>query len=228
MNYNDISDSMLRESAKRVRSAMLKSLPEPEMCHHKFSHKFEIKMKQLIKRNQKAVRSKYIIRSIAAMLTLVIFGTFIWFMSNSEAQADFLRWAIELFHDTAVYQFFGGKIDRDLPEYTFGWLPEGFSQEVAEADPDITIIIASDTDGNTFIFEYQFMDERSTRTELSRGNLLSRTVTVHKSPAHFYSDSAVGASSELIWMEDDIVFCLSSTMGEEVMLDVAEHITIKK
>ena len=29
MTYNDISDSMLRESAKRVRSAMLKSLPEP-------------------------------------------------------------------------------------------------------------------------------------------------------------------------------------------------------
>lgn len=228
MNNYDLTDPMLQASSKRVRQAMLSALPEPESCQHKFSRKFEIKMKRLIRRNQKPIRSKYFTRSTAAMLTLVFLGAFIWFMSNSEAKADFIRWARELFHDTAVYQFFGGKIDRDLPEYTFGWLPEGFSQEVAEADPDITIIIASDTDGNTFIFEYQFMDERSTRTELSKGNLLSRTVTVHKSPAHFYSDSAVGASSELIWMEDDIVFCLSSTMGEEVMLDVAEHITIKK
>lgn len=228
MNNYDLTDSMLQASSKRVRQAMLSTLPEPESCQHKFSRKFEIKMKRLIRRNQKPVRSKYLTRSIAAILTLVLFGAFICFMSNSEAQADFIRWARELFHDTAVYHFFGGQINKALPEYTFGWLPKGFSQEVAEADPDITIIIASDTDGNSFILEYQFMDERSTLTELSRGNLLSRTVTVHKSPAHFYSDSAVGASSELIWMEDDIVFCLSSTMEEEIMLKVAEHITIKK
>lgn len=228
MSNKELTDSMLQASARRVRNSMLAALPEPEACQHYFSHRFELRMQRLIKRNRKRMKYSHIIRNIAAILVFCFMGTFMWFISASEAQADFMKWIRELFSGTVVYQFFGEDLQRELPEYSFSWLPDGFSQEIAENDPDFYIIVATDTDGNAFVLEYHYMDEGSNLTESAEGDLIITTVTVHELPAHFYSDSMDDAPSELVWMENDIVFRLSSNMEEEIIITVAESIVKSK
>lgn len=228
MSKKELTDSMLQASAKRVRNSMLAALPEPESCQHNFSHKFELRMQQLIKQNRKGMIFSHICRNIAAILVFCFMGTFMWFISASEAQADFIKWIRELFSGTAVYQFFGEDLQKELPEYSFSWLPDGFSQEVAENDPDFAVIVATDSDGNAFVLEYHYMDEGSNLTESAEGDLIIKTVTVHELPAHFYSDSVNEAPSELVWMENDIVLRLSSNMEEEIIMAVAENIVKSK
>lgn len=226
MNDIDLTDSMLRESSIRVRNAMLADYSRYLLYQHIFSSHFEKKMRNLIRRQQ-VPKFLSFIYGLSAVVAIIIFSSAIWFTTNIEAHADFTQWMRELFHNTVIYHFFGEKHNHSLPDYSFGWLPEGFVQSSVVKDSDFYIIVASDNNNNSFVLEFQFIIGESNTTVTSEGSLSEKEITIHGVPAQFYFDSEENAPSELVWIENNIVFHLSSNLEEEDIIAVAEGITKK-
>lgn len=226
MNYSEITDSMLSESAKRVRSAMLRALPEPEDCYHEFTHLFELKMQRLFNRYHRKRRFKRIVQSVAAVVVLVLLGSAIWLMMETDAYADFSKWLREVYEDSVIYRFFDHRdnLNNELPEYCFGWLPDGYELKRPEQVPREKVLAAYNDDNVVFLI-YKIMDEDNS-TYIFGDGMQSKKITVHGSDAVLYYDVFVdsGYSNTIVWMEGELTFTLSTTEDEKTAEKIANNV----
>lgn len=67
-----ITDEMMAEAAAEMNEAMLRSLPDPDDCHHEFSRKFKRKMKRVVYRAEHLVQFRIMQRVATIFLVICI------------------------------------------------------------------------------------------------------------------------------------------------------------
>ena len=51
---------------------------------------------------------------------------------------------------------------------------------------------------------------------------------VGKTDADFYADQSSDSGNLLVWIDDDIVFCLNANLDKQIMIRIAENIKSAK
>lgn len=221
MNNNRICDSLIRESAIRVRESMLASYPAPENCQHEFSEEFDIKIRKLIIGIQKN-RNRRRASLAAAVLAVTLLGSFIWLINCTEAYADFSKWIREIYESSIIYRYFnfeGKDADRD---YTFGWLPEGYSIFKTVQQFNSTAIFAQNEAGELIILTYQ---KTVDGMELAISGAQAIEVTsVNGEYAEFVYDPDPYSFNILIWSDGQYSFYVDSLLDLEETVRIAENI----
>ncbi len=223
MKIEEISDEQMKKAVANVRTSLLKKLPDPKDCQHDFSPEFEQKMELLRKRNKQKLQRKIRIRNIAAILILIFVGAFAWFITNQEAVAGFKKWVLKEKSDQAVVNFNAPSIDSELPEYSFGWLPDGYEVSERKDFPNSRLLLAKKTKGKDIVLEYQIMSE-ATNISISGESLTKDSIRVGEKEAIFFSDAEKGSANLLLWTEEDIMFMLNSQIDKETMVRIAENV----
>ena len=220
------TDEELKIAVQSVRVAMLKSLPEPSECAPDFSVNFLIKLQKMIGREKRIIKTKAVLRTVAAALVFIILGATILFATNPQAYADFKKWVREIYENNVVYKFFEDNAQRNLPEYTFGWLPNGW--EITDIKHLETVSYTAAGNGNdTFYLAYSFIDSGTEIVAVGE-EIVSEKVKVGKSDADFYADQSSDSGNLLVWIDDDIVFCLNANLDKQIMIRIAENIKSTK
>ena len=225
-----ITEDELKRAAKQVRECMLNALPEPEDCHYIFSPEFERKMKRLIYRQRREAKIRKTCRSIAAILLIILFLGSVWLSFDPKAYSEFTKWIKDVYQNSVVYHFFTNENETTssklLPNYTFGWLPEGYKVEVIERTPTSMFLLAEDESNNAVMLNYAFINDQSELFVF--GNmLLSEEVKIGDYIGTLYYDPEAEGSNTLVWDNGEIVFYIDSVLSKEELTLIAENIILK-
>jgi len=227
MNHNEFSftDEDLRIAAGITRQRMLDSLPAPEDCRYDASAELKEKINQIIikDRRRAAIRK---IRNQAAMIALcILFGISAWLVVDTEARAAFFLWVHEVYEDSVVYHFFGERESEEIPRYEIAALPQGYAETMRFEESFMHTVFYESAD-DTIILTYQIVDE-STEMAFVNSDLVHETVALTKYTADFYVPNDLSKTNELVWVDEEslLIFCISSYLEQDVMIDLANSVT---
>ena len=214
-------DSELRAATQSVRTAMLNALPEPSECATDFSPRFLAKMEKL-SATKKRTAAKPFLRAAAAVLAIAVFTASVLFAANPQAYADFKKWIREIYEGQHIYKFFGEADRSKRPEYTFGWLPDGWKITQEEHLQTMSCITAKSGDDMLFL-TYSLIDD-GMEIVITEKDVVVEKVKIGQLDADYYDGQAAGVSNSLVWIDGDMSFSMDANLDKETMLRIAENI----
>ena len=122
-----ISEEALRQAAAEASDCLVRSLDEAGIPVHNFSARFERKMRRLIRRTRHPAAYRALVRVACAFLAFLL-GSGVFLAVNPEARAAFFGWVRTQYERLFVYDVANTGEQTELPEYTLGWLPEGYEE----------------------------------------------------------------------------------------------------
>lgn len=193
---------------------------------HVFSDEFETKMRKLIRKAKHPVFYQAAKR-IAVILLAALLSVSVWLSVDTQARAAFFNWIREVYETHIVYRFTGEKQTEEFPNYTLGWLPEGYEEVSTISNGDMTDILFIDANNSEegLIFSY-YRVHSGVSLEILEPAGESHEVIVRGLPGHFYFAAEEGATNDLVWIDEErkIVFTLSAFLTETDMLHIAENV----
>lgn len=219
------SEDALRTAAEQVGRSLLSSQTEGAEPPHVFSEGFEAEMDRLLRRRRTRELRQRLLRGTAAVLAALLILSGTWLLTDNQARADFLLWTKEIFGADVVYHFAGPERDGDLPAYTFGWTPEGYTYVKTIPDgPSVRRVFHSEQDGYLFLL-YGPLSEGFQVTESSDIPMDPEPVRVSGWEGEFYAGGGEG-SSALLWADEEagIVFTIQANLDRETILKIAEQV----
>ena len=221
-----IPDEQLRAAARQARSAMLSALPEPSECTPDFSPGFTQSMEALIHKAKRKAKARIIRRFIAAVLVLVVVGSGIWLTADAKAYAEFQKWVRSIYENTVIYRFFADADRTSLPEYTFGWLPDGYEEKEETQLQTSLLLLAQNENGDLIYLYCQLVADKN--QVISYGeNLSVEKAEVNGICAEFYPDHDNPSDNTLFWIDDNVTFSLTAQLEKNIMVQIAENIQKK-
>ena len=223
---DDRFEELLREAVADSCNGILDSLPEPEELEElTFSSAFETKMARLIARIGRRERIKRLLANAAAVFLVLLMGAGIWLAVNVEARAAFTTWMREMYEDSFVYWFFNERSGNALPEYTLGWVPEGYEEiDYQVTEFDTLAIYSYDKD---YIYFSYFEGNENTLLDIAFVKEY-KTVYINGLAADLHLGFE-GKQNSLVWIDEKsgIVFGIHSLLPEDAMIAMAESVRLK-
>lgn len=221
---DDRFEELLREAVADSCNGMLDSLPGPEELEElTFSPAFETKMTRLIARIGRRDRIKGLLANAAAVFFVLLMGAGIWLAVNVEARAAFTTWIREIYEDSFVYRFFSPAAEEEMPEYTIGWVPEGYYKISSSLQHGMGLIIYTNG-ADVFTLTYQQISpEGAIGIFSSDSTLIHEKVKINDYPADFYLDPNENNANSLVWIDEknEIAFCITAIFTQDVMIRIA-------
>lgn len=225
------SDEDLKEAARLVGESMLASLPTEIEPPHIFSEAFNEKMNKLFAKEKARSTRRRFLRSVAAVLVVILTVSSIWLATDADAWADFRQWIRHVSGFDDIYEFYGPTPSVSLPKYEITWLPEGyvFSFEMDEDKDGESIIarrIAYENPGQDMLFlAYNYMVEGHTAVAASDEQSNCEEVTVAGMEGVLYYNEGHG-SNVLVWFDEEagIAFALQTNLDRALMFQIAESV----
>lgn len=223
------SDNELRLAAVSARNAILATLPEPEGCKADFSDAFLEKMNALLRLDKKrAARRKRTQRIVAAILALII-GAAALITFHPTVRAAVQKWLRTTFGNTIVYHYTEEQPADALPNYSIGWLPEGYTLVDSYEDPACRYLVYQNKDEQYLYIDFNAMFD-GTLNEMEWDPDLKyhySQITVNGCPADLYIVPDQSVSSDLLWFDEDagVAFQVSGFLSKDELLQIAESIT---
>ena len=128
-----ITEEMLYKCAPKAEKLWLSSLPpDNQIPEHKFSRRFERKMRRLIREQRRSLpmrKALQIARQTAAAILIAATLSFSCLMTVEAYRAKFIEVITEVFYDLTHFSFFSSwHDDTELAEIEFSYLPEGINE----------------------------------------------------------------------------------------------------
>lgn len=234
-----ITDEMLAQALAEVMDAMLKSLPNPEDCHHKFSPKFERKMAKLIRKERHYTAYKVLNRVACILLVIALAGSSVLAISV-EAREAFFGWVETRFEEFYHYFFAGEKELVDTGEtrepevqneYSLGWLPDGYNFKAAFERKDGQSLIFSNDLEEILHFMYVYGT-----TDISKASSLFmfdnecevRRISVKNGMADLYFPLNSGSTNVIVWADaqNEVIFAVFGYLSELELVKIAENLKV--
>lgn len=222
------SDNELRLSAISARNAILASLPEPESCNPEFSNTFLEKMNMLLRLDKKrTVHKRRIRRLVAAILALMI-ATAALITFHPTIRATVQKWLRTTFGSTILYHYIEEQPADALPNYSIGWLPEGYTLVDSYEDPACRYLVYQNKDEQYLYIDFNAMFD-GTLNEMEWDPDLEYNymhITVNDCPADLYIVPDQSVSSDLLWFDEDagVAFQVSGFLSKDELIRIAENI----
>lgn len=207
----------LKKAAAAVDRAMLEKLPAPEQP----SPHLMARLEQLNTTHKRKIAWRLALSRVAAciLVTVVLGGT--WLAVDAEARHVLRQWLRDFTEDHYVYQFVDMDAHSQLPEYEFGWLPDGYESHERTIEPAFHRKGYGNYSEN---FHMMYFYPKSGSSYVIRPYLgvtiQHSTLTVGELQADLYHLTGSYVESRLVWFEPDsgILFDLSGDLPEKADL----------
>ncbi len=215
-----ISEEALRQAAAEASDCLVRSLDEAGIPVHNFSARFERKMRRLIRRTRHPAAYRALIRVACAFLAFLL-GSGVFLAVNPEARAAFFGWVRTQYERLFVYDVANTGEQTELPEYTLGWLPEGYEEVGRYIYPEYIWILYSDNNN-----EIDFLYSYDNKLYLSYADSMVKQTCVKNLPAEFYYSQKDNGRNAIVWSDPNtpILFIINSKFEENIMIHMAENI----
>lgn len=219
----------LRYAAGLVRQAILARY-QPETEDVGFSCEFE---QELIAINSEAHRRERFVKvrrgALAVILTVLLCGS-LFLVSNPTAMAALREWAIDICEHSVIFHFISDPAytgSAELPEYAPLWMPDGMELAGKKENEAIHSEMYTDGSGNLVTIDYSFADyATSVLYENTDGTAVQlEKITVHGFPGFYIPPDEYGQSN-VIWVENNMVFTVDGSFGKQEMLKIAESLVL--
>ena len=219
-----ISEEALRQAAAEANDCLVRSLDEAGIPAHNFSARFERKMRRLIRRTRHPAAYRALIRVACAFLAFLL-GSGVFLAVNPEARAAFFGWVRTQYERLFVYDVANTGEQTELPEYTLGWLPEGYEEVERYSDPSLTRVIYTNTANNTINFLY--FNHGNIYVSSTNNDVIS--VMVNGQPAEIYNSHDTANQNNILWRTSDgnILFQILGNFNQDILIHMAESIEIR-
>lgn len=162
-----ITDEMLYQHAPEARDLWLNTLPnDADIPEHKFSRRFERKIKRLVREQRRSPRTNKIIRGlrrVAAIILVVGILSFSGLMTVEAYRERVIEVVVQVFHDLTNYRFVPEERSTaqsvELPEITFQYIPDGMKQVKDTVSNKFRYILYESKDGDFFELTQAVIDE---------------------------------------------------------------------
>ena len=224
-----ISEEMLKKAAAEADQAIRDSLPAPAECEHEFSPSFQRKMRRTFRKAKHPIIYK-LPKYVACFVLAVTLTSCAWLTVDAEARAAFFAWVREQYETFIEYRFVGDTTQNDEPkQYELTQLPDGFFEANRMESERNAVVIYQNESGKTIQFIYSQGDD-SISLFLENNTSVVQIVRIGNIDAEFYLSSNPDLSNGLVWQSEDgnTIFCITSTLPQEVMLRLAESVQAKK
>ena len=215
-----ISEEALRQAAAEASDCLVRSLDEAGIPAHNFSARFERKMRRLIRRTRHPAAYRALVRVACAFLAFLL-GSGVFLAVNPEARAAFFGWVRTQYERLFVYDVANTGEQTELPEYTLGWLPEGYEEVGRYIYPEYIWILYSDNNN-----EIDFLYSYDNKLYLSYADSMVKQTCVKNLPAEFYYSQKDNGRNAIVWSDPDtpMLFIINSKFEENIMIRMAENI----
>ncbi|OKZ97094.1 MAG: hypothetical protein BHV90_20735 [Clostridiales bacterium 42_27] len=214
-----ITEEMLYKCAPKAEKLWLSSLPpDNQIPEHKFSRRFERKMRRLIREQRRSLpmrKALQIARQTAAAILIAATLSFSCLMTVEAYRAKFIEVITEVLYDLTHFSFFSSwQDDTELAE----------SETLSE--PQSQTIYFENSEGRQLKFSQQLVTD-STGLDIILDTEDSTTTTV---PFGDYNASLIikEDSSILMWEDDPYLMLLTGDFPSEEIIKIANGITISK
>lgn len=204
---------------------------DDELPKHKFSKRFERKMRYLIfgeKHSPEMRRMIMATKRIAIFLLICSVVTFSCFMTVEAFRAKVIEIVTEIFEDLTQFSFFSPEADaNELGELTFTYLPEDLQEVYSEKDDDALSqsILFEDTEGRQLT-----VTQQSVGSETGYDIILD-TEDSSTSETNIDGEEATlvtkGEWSAIMWNDEKFVWLVYGEFSPDELAKVSNGITIK-
>lgn len=218
MNF---SEKELKRAAQAVDQAMLDNLPPPEAPSPQLLEKLD----KLTAKPARKSKWKTVLSRVAASILVVFLVGGCWLTVDAEARNLLLFWFRDFTEEHYIYQFVETEHHEALPQYAFGWLPEGW--ELSHQDDDSPNFdrygfwLEKGTAHFSLMYFYPKAGIRYVLVQPYAGIRVSHsTLTIHGSQADYYEITGIRPDRRLVWMDDSsgVLFQLSGDLPAEADL----------
>lgn len=226
-------DVEMVRAAGLVRESMLRALPEPAVCDHKFSPEFQAKMDRIFVKERLYRTLHTVRRYAAAIILLILFTGGVVLAVDTEARASFFDWVKRVYENSIVYEFFGGAQEEGLPNYELGWMPEGYEAvDVYRDETSYSAVYLKVDDAEAgFIFDYHIRQEGDIYEILyDEGEYEIKKVNINGLTGELFISLVKTGTNTLVWLDNtrSVVISINGYLAEEDMLHIAENIFLCK
>lgn len=215
------SENDLKRAAKAVDQAMLDNLPPPETPSPQLLEKLD---RLSVPSKPKAMWTRTLSRVAACVLVVFVLGG-AWLTVDAEARRVLHYWFRDFTEEHYIYQFVETEHHEALPQYAFGWLPEGWERSHQDDDsPNFDrygFWLEKGTAHFSLMYFYPKEGIRYVLVQPYAGIRVSHsTLTIHGSQADYYEITGIRPDRRLVWMDDSsgVLFQLSGDLPEEADL----------
>lgn len=220
MSYS-FTEVALRDAVEKALRYEVATLPKDSEIEHKFSHGFERKMQQLIRKGNKAEAGGQVFpRKWAVSLTAAIFLLFVSVMSVPAVRAAVVRFVGHVY-ERFTHVLFESRSFRDADDeftiYQPTYIPKGFVlvNRITEG-----LVLMEYERGNDFLsFSQQHLENVSMHINTEGVEL--EELTFEGFPARYYSNRGV---QNLLWHDGQYFFMVSTTLGRDIVFTIAESV----
>lgn len=222
-----MNDEMLRLAAAEADHTLCDSLLATMEKEHTFSARFERRMNHLIHRTKHPVFYPVLRQAACFLLLLVLAGT-TWLTVDVQARAAFFAWVRQQYESFTEYRFVSSAPDTlDLDLYEPAWLPEGFEKQKQTITDTTSMIVYTDSNDRMISLLYSQGADAVSLFVIPEDATV-QTVSVNGQPADFYLESDPESANGLVWASEtgDILFCLTAPLPEDILIQIAESISV--
>lgn len=225
-----ITDEMLYRHAPEARDLWLSTLPsDADIPEHKFSRRFERKMKRLIREQKRSPQANRMIRGlrrVAAIILVIGILSFSGLMTVEAYREKVIEVITQVFHDLTNYRFISEESDSeqhvDLPDITFQYIPDGMEKVEDTARERYRYILYEAQDGNFFeLTQTVIVDNSDYEKILDSEDAITEEFYLGDSEAVLNTKNG---TTTIFWTKDHILYSLCGTIDPTELKSVAEKI----
>ena len=218
----DIFEALLKQAVVQCGLNELERYPsDGELDKLTISDACDYKIRKMIKRFRRTQSLNHmlkIMKKTAAMITIAAGISFIFLFQFEEVRAACYNIWIQVTNRYVQYDY--EALDEGINEIELGYIPEGFHMVKEMKDEHSYFVLYENDQGGEFHFDYS----KSGTSHLDNEHYNITDITINGSSGQYYSSTDERFTNMLIWYNDYGRFFLSSTLGEDEILKIAENI----
>lgn len=224
-----LTDELLQEAARKVRNAMLNSLPEDDAELPESSPAFEKKAERLMQQFKKREQRRKFLQCTAACFLAILAGLSGWLALDTDARASVSKWIREISENTVYYRFFAAEDPSKIStDYSPQWIPEGYKTEQIQSGYSTKAI--SYSNGEKQIVFICSIADSGTQKQVMGEEFRLEEVRIGDCSGDFYGEASAEEPNGLIWTDEEsgVVFSIVGFLDKETMIQIAESIVLNE
>ena len=223
-----MNEEELSQAAARAAELLNEALPRPEDSTHEFSPRFRRKMRHLIFRQQHPILMRGLQSAAVLFLTVsILFGTL--FATNTDANNFASGWTTIKIGPVSVYAYFGDAYTGEIPQFSLGWIPDGYTLDsIRETESGIAYTYR-DADGRQAFFNFTVPTIDMHLVYPQRREYHQEAVSINGMTGTLYLSSNAADRPLITWIntERNILFNVSAYTDIETLVKMAESVQEK-
>jgi len=228
MNKYIIDDDFLYDHMENVENIILESLPKEDDLSHKFSKRFERKMKRLIRQERRTPFTKSFIkysRKVAIIFLIVISITFTTIMSVEAYRVKFFEVVIEVWEEftSIIFKSKENIDDGKLIPVNPTYIPHGFTIIEEDTNHYEHFIYWENDDGIEIMFEQAKITSNAIINDTE--GIEIEKILVDEQEVTYFTNKNV---HQIYWNDSTYIYTIISAYDKKDLIKMVESIIRNK